>query len=273
MCNFGEMVIKTIDKRKKIKDNKNMVGRILSSTSNKIEDKQTATIFSNLLHLPDKTFWDIIRKACFNNNLPENIGTIEDYEFWPHWKPAPEDTVHSNYVEPDIFIRFTQFDIIFEAKKLDRNQQETNQWINEYTAYLHRFGNTKRVILIAIGGLFSGNLSAEKYNNLLIQKCRWRSILDVLYSQLNIQKMEGHKRIIKDCIEYLEYFNFMRISWIHEIQDHGYKINLSINKELEWVELLQEEKQWFIYEIKNNNFHINHSSINSIYDWSVYGQS
>jgi hypothetical protein len=90
------------------------------------EDTLTSSVFDYLLLLPDSLFWEIIKKSCYQNNLPGNISFIESYEFWPHWDS--ENTTKTNYIEPDMFIRFDNFDLIIEAKRWDNNQQYITQW-------------------------------------------------------------------------------------------------------------------------------------------------
>jgi hypothetical protein len=94
------------------------------------EDTLTSSVFDNLLLLPDNLFWNVIKKSCYQNKLPDSINSVESYEFWPHWDP--ENTNKTNYVEPDMFIRFDNFDLIIEAKRWDNNQQYITQWKNEF---------------------------------------------------------------------------------------------------------------------------------------------
>ncbi len=71
-------------------------------------------------------FWKILKQAVFTNILPEEPGTRYCYEFWPRWDPRK--TGNTSYVEPDVFIRFRDFDIIIEAKRHENNQQYRTQW-------------------------------------------------------------------------------------------------------------------------------------------------
>ena len=76
------------------------------------EDPKTSTIFEHLVLLPDNIFYSVIYKSIrtFKNEIPKEAGTLESFEFWPKWNP--ENTINSNYVEPDVFIRFKNFDLI-----------------------------------------------------------------------------------------------------------------------------------------------------------------
>ena len=98
------------------------------------EDTLTSTVFDYLLMLPNDLFWNIIKKSCFQNNLPETINSIESYEYWPHWDS--ENTTNKIFIEPDLFIRFDNFDLIIEAKRRDDSQQYLEQWKNEFSPLL-----------------------------------------------------------------------------------------------------------------------------------------
>ena len=142
------------------------------------EDPKTSSVFENLLLLPDNVFWHILKSSCFyNERLNSNSGRILSYEFWCHWDPT--DTGNTNFVEPDLFIRFEEFDMIIEAKYGDLGGQDDLQWRKELIAYDNEYGNEKTVILIAVGGNLSLKVEevevrGKKYP---IFKCNWLSIL------------------------------------------------------------------------------------------------
>src|SRR6266568_1660228 len=90
------------------------------------ENSQTAAVFTDLLHLPAEDFWRILCNACYTKLLPQYAGEPRLVEFWPKWNP--NKTQNENYVEPDVFIRFSSFDLIIEAKREDERQQCRGQW-------------------------------------------------------------------------------------------------------------------------------------------------
>jgi hypothetical protein len=214
-----------------------MVEKLFATNQTRQEDKQTASVFSTLLHLPDEEFWKIIKDSCYNNELPDVAGKIEFHEFWPHWLP---DKNHTKYVEPDLFIRFEKIDVIIEAKRYDENQQNKNQWESENSSYSKQYSLDKReVVLIAVGGLYSSYLYPENCKNIFVEKCRWRKLLDTLYKYLEKYEKNmnnNYVRIVNDCIEYLKYFGFKKILWFNEIDNiENYFIDEnSINNFLEW---------------------------------------
>lgn len=120
------------------------------------EDSLTASVFTHLLHLPSEVFWKILSSAAYTDQLPRRIGEPSQFDFWPKWKAA--GTQNSHYVEPDVFIRFPEFDLIIEAKRWDERQQSSSQWMSELIAYANEYGEEKRPVkMIALGGLHDVN--------------------------------------------------------------------------------------------------------------------
>ncbi len=139
------------------------------------EDPKTSSIFENLMLLPDNVFWSILKASCFfNNKMLSNSGRLLFYNFWPHWDN------NSSYVEPDLFIRFEEFDVIIEAKYGDYGGQYLKQWNQELTAYDNEYGKEEKpVIFIAVDGNMSMNVEeitirGKKFH---IFKCNWLSLL------------------------------------------------------------------------------------------------
>lgn len=142
------------------------------------EDPKTSAVFENLMLLPDNVFWHVLRLSCFSNDvMPTHSGRLLSYDFWPHWDRTGTD--NANYVGPDLFIRFEQFDVIIEAKYGDTGGQYEHQWKQEITAYHNEYGSQKPFVFIAIGGNMSIltetiSLQGEKVS---IFKCNWLSLL------------------------------------------------------------------------------------------------
>src|SRR5438552_1575411 len=102
------------------------------------EDSLMAAVFSHLLHLPFTIFWHILRDACYGTGLPAVVGEPKIIALWPKWDP--QGTRNSSYVEPDLFLRFEDFDLIIEAKRWDQGMQSRNQWEDQLTAYANEYG-------------------------------------------------------------------------------------------------------------------------------------
>lgn len=176
------------------------------------EDPKTSVVFENLMLLPDNVFWDILKAAAENKNiLPEEAGLMADnFFFWPKWDPDSKyDTGNSNYVEPDVFFRFENIDVIVEAKYFDDRGQYRAEWEREFKSYLNEYEDDgKEVVLLAVGG----NSSFEREDDLKVDKYRcpivkysWEGLLNAVYAfeknELAVvkdQKRSSMKRIIRN---------------------------------------------------------------------------
>jgi|688.fasta_scaffold195737_3 hypothetical protein len=162
-----------------------MLGKFI----NHCEDSLTAAVFTHLLHLPSEVFWRILRQACYSPDLPQAAGEPLKLEWWPKWDP--KGTGNNTYIEPDVFIRFREFDLIIEAKRWDDKQQSKRQWQDQLIAYRNEYGEECcPVRMIAIGGLYQDhdellNVKAKKTRAsaetpalmCTVHMCRWRELL------------------------------------------------------------------------------------------------
>ena len=179
------------------------------------EDPKTSVVFENLMLLPDHVFWDILKTAASNDGiLPDDVGLLaDDFLFWPKWNPNSKyDTGNSNFVEPDIFYRFENLDVIVEAKYSDYSGQYREEWEREFKAYLNEYSEDKKnVVLLAVGG----NRTFEREPELRVDKYRcpvvkfsWVSLLNAVlaYEEENLsnitdERLSSIKRIVRN-IEY-----------------------------------------------------------------------
>ena len=166
-----------------------MLGKFI----NHCEDSLTAAVFTHLLHLPAEVFWQILRNACYTDKLPKNPGEPISVDFWPHWNP--KGTYNNTYVEPDVFIRFSTFDLIIEAKREDNYQQYRGQWEKEAMAYENEYGSEKVPLkMIALGGIWDVKDEEVAYKAIRcpVHMCKWSRLLDEC------------KRVLKE-LEWLDY--------------------------------------------------------------------
>jgi len=183
------------------------------------EDSLTSSVFERLFYLPVELFWKIFISACNGNSLPEVAGKIDYFEFWPHWSVS-DDGENSNFVEPDLFIRFKTFDLIIESKRWDRKQQRQEQWKEEISAYKKEYEEDARnVYFIALGGIHHD--SSEKIEGVEVIKCRWKNLLnrvkdaetklaltsDIIHSNAAIS------RILEDIISAFRIHGFSTGKW------------------------------------------------------------
>jgi hypothetical protein len=179
------------------------------------EDPKTSVVFENLMLLPDNVFWEILKSAASNKGiLPEDAGLLaDDYEFWPKWNPNSRyDTGNSNYVEPDVFFRFGNLDVIIEAKYSDYGGQYREEWEREFKAYLNEFEDEKKnAVLLAVGGNRSFECEAELKvgkHKCPVVKYSWEKLLNAVLafekkelSSIEDESQSSMKRIIRN-VEY-----------------------------------------------------------------------
>ena len=180
------------------------------------EDPITSTIIGTLLHLPDQLLWEILREACYANSvLPEDPGELESYEFWPKWDP--EGTDNTNYVEPDVFLKFSGTNLIIEAKRADGGGQYWDQWERELIAYESQNEPTDTpVFLLSIGG--NGSNTANERTKIngqerIIVKCSWVNLYEIL--EENLEKATGsNRRIIDALLIACDLFGIRSYQWL-----------------------------------------------------------
>ena len=176
------------------------------------EDPKTSVVFENLMLLPDNVFWNILKTAASNDGiLPDDAGLLaDDFLFWPKWNPNSKyDTGNSNFVEPDIFYRFENLDVIVEAKYSDYSGQYRDEWEREFKAYLNEYSeDKKKVVLFAVGG----NRTFEREPELRVDKYRcpvvkfsWASLLNAVLayeeeklSNITDERLSSIKRIVRN---------------------------------------------------------------------------
>lgn len=144
------------------------------------EDTKTSTIFGALLLLPDNELWQVLSSACHGEQSPINsAGELREFRFWPKWNKT-EGTSNDSFVEPDVFLRFKDCDVIIEAKLGEQAGQYAGQWRNEAQAYHNLYGKEEKpLILIALGG--NSTLETEKVEyqggTTSVYKSSWHSLL------------------------------------------------------------------------------------------------
>lgn len=187
------------------------------------EDTRTSTIIGTLLHLPDAIMWSILRNACNDNGeLPveDEYIKLEDYKFWPHW--SAYNTENSNYVEPDVFLRFNSFDLMIEAKRTDWDMQDPDQWEKELQSYRNEYANDiKSIYLIALGGNGSKlNYEIKRIDNInyTIFKCSWMSLYqEITKKKDNYNGQKNIERVFESLYEACKVFGFRFYTWFNEI--------------------------------------------------------
>ncbi len=208
-----------------------MLEHQLNNKLNSKEDELTSTIIGLLKYLPAEVFWSIIKKSCFQNtNIPETSGILESITFWAKWNA--ENTTNSRYVEPDVFLRFKEFDVIIEVKPYDNQGQYREQWENQIQAYKNEYQSEKELYFIALGGNGSkvnNKLPCSDGRDIIINKCDWLSILievSTILKQLKqidviLPNKESIIRILEDVIKGFSLFGYYNIKWFNKLNTYN----------------------------------------------------
>ena len=181
--------------------------------------------------MPDNVFWQILRTSCFYSDGMKNIsGRLLSYEFWPRWNAKGGDIENVNFVEPDLFLRFDEFDVIIEAKYNDGKGQDIGQkqWKRELSAYDNEYGKEgKPVIFIAVGGNMSMEQENVKVRNRThrIYKCNWLSLLIRINKYKNEldgifmpdMNLSATKRLLDNIVLAFNINNVYNINWFNSM--------------------------------------------------------
>ena len=187
------------------------------------EDALTSSIFERFMYLPQELTQHIFTEALLDSIPDLDLTKFESITYWPNW--SPEHTTNTTRVEPDVFIRTANQDIIIEAKRYDAKQQDPKQWKREVQAYYNEYREEKKsVIFIALGGLHTeetGNIHVENKDH-EIYKCSWSGILNTIqhiiydmelganYTNNNIAII----KILQDMVLCFELFGFSTSLWL-----------------------------------------------------------
>jgi hypothetical protein len=189
------------------------------------EDSLTAVVFDTLKYLPTEMFWSILKRSLYYDKLPSASGDLLSISFWDKWKA--EDTTNSNFVEPDVFLRFNEFDVIIEAKRRDEKQQSGNQMKNEIQAYYNEYNDEDKILyFIQLGGLQNRNDELDFILNdktVVICKTNWTKLLEQIVSENNKIKNSGltilsaYSRILEDSIYGFALHQYYKKRWLKNL--------------------------------------------------------
>ncbi|MGA3023563.1 MAG: hypothetical protein ABSF98_02215 [Bryobacteraceae bacterium] len=195
------------------------------------EDFLTAAVFSRLLYMPPETISKVL--PMYDVHPGEVIASA----FWPEWSVESQGETHR--VEPDVYIQFTGFDLIVEAKLDDvaSYPQTAEQWANEWAAWQQEhLDDERRGMLLAIGGLGRTEsdvktkvtrLAAEAESYLRARLPRvppihavgisWQS----LYERLGVLRKEVSPQLLADLRAILGYFGFRGHQYLADLSEVG----------------------------------------------------
>lgn len=189
------------------------------------EDSLTASVFGLLQYLPSDIFWSILKRSLLHDKLPYAVGELQHIGFWEKWNPT--ETRNSKYVEPDVLLRYQEFDIILEAKRYDSSQQSHHQMEDQIRAYQNVYGlESKSLIFIQVGGLhsFVDEVDYRSAHNLVpICKTDWSRLLSEVYRESEQLKNSGLKsvsaqiRILDNVMDSFNMHQFYKMDWLENL--------------------------------------------------------
>ena len=200
------------------------------------EDFKTYATLGVLQYLPAQFFWQLLRGSVIDNkDLPILAGEILQIDFWPKWYKIQNIKVVSNssYIEPDIFIRFENFDCIVEVKKTDSSGQHSDQWESQTQAYRNEYPEGRRLVYIALGGNPKLDASSQdKFSH--VYKSTWQRLLREIDIALQerislVYKTEATNqeiRILQSTIDAFARYNEYVVELLDTMDSYHRSINL-----------------------------------------------
>ncbi|MFR9503002.1 MAG: hypothetical protein SNH73_00940 [Rikenellaceae bacterium] len=171
-------------------------------------------------------FWQVLRNSCYDKeSLPSLCGDITYFEFWPSWSAKGDEISNITKVEPDVFIRFDNFDLIIEAKIGEFGGQYHAQWSNEINSYINEYGEGRSLYFIALGGC---NFAKSEYitnrskRAIRVYKSLWSSLLrEVHLAKDSIERQSYHDgsrsqllRILTDVVDGFAMHKIIQTLWL-----------------------------------------------------------
>jgi hypothetical protein len=173
----------------------------------------------------------------YHNKLPKYSGELIQMEYWPKW--SSKDTSNSHFIEPDVFLRFEEFDILIEAKRQNRIGQTSKQLENEVQGYLNEYGKEQKTLyFVKLGGLNTTDDEIYKNPNIIICKTDWSKLLNEICTLKNeLERSNGYLanhyiRLLDDCIKGFSIHQYYAFEWLVNLKKR--RINtLSIPLQIE----------------------------------------
>ena len=205
-----------------------MINRFLKSD----EDSLTGSVFSTLLNLPIELFWQLLQQACHSTTLPDHSGELIEVEYWPHWDPT--HTTNTSFIEPDLFLRFSGFDLIIEAKRWDDRQQNPQQWQNECQSYFNEYGEEpKPLYFLALGGIHQEqddqvSITHPLPTTIPVIKARWGRLLAVIQQLKNdleavrtqSSQTQAQIRTCQHAVDLFAWHGYFTGRWANDLPFH-----------------------------------------------------
>lgn len=158
----------------------------------------------------------------YQNKLPKLSGELLSIEYWPKWQPNHTD--NSRFVEPDVFLRFEDFDVLIEAKRRNYGGQSKTQYTNQIQAYSNEYGDDNKILYyIKLGGLITFSNEDSSQSKIIICKTDWSKLLQEVVElkkeleQSNRYLTEHYIRLLDDCIKGFTLHHFYYMEWLIDL--------------------------------------------------------
>jgi len=227
-------------------------GRIGTSDSEKIswsslfkthEDLMTAAVFGRFAYLSPSVQALLLKQWLGINEAEHDFEQFEDIEFWPKFDLVEGDD--SCFVEPDLVLRFKEFNLIIEVKPPAGGDQYFEQWRKEIASFLQSDNkNYLPLYFLAIGRIgqynakgWARDLIAENDERLqMISALKWQPVTDsivqlrhpisISIKSENVDVITSQDiRILDDIIAALHLYGLKtaNFKWKHLIKNNSFK--------------------------------------------------
>ena len=260
-------------------------GRIGTNDSDKIswsslfkthEDLMTAAVFSRFSYLSSPVQAFLLRKWLKVNGVEHDFQQFQDIEFWPKFDLVEGES--SCFVEPDLVLRFKEFNLIIEVKPPAGGDQYFEQWRKEIASFLQSDNkNDLPLYFLAIGRVEKNNakkwakylLSDNDERLKMVSALKWQAVTDSIVKlrhpisnstqdeKLDIVSSQDI-RILDDIIAALHLYGLKtaNFKWKHLIKNRPFKS----------LSLAHPDLSLHTHTLENNNFET--LNLNLIALWS-----
>jgi hypothetical protein len=167
------------------------------------EDLLTSAFFNRFAYL-SPIIQHRILKYIFDGT--GDFTCFEGIDYWPKYDLPDHDDRH--FVEPDLLIKFKDFDILVEVKPPQGGYQYVDQWRAEIEGYFAQEHDVKEVYFLAIGRIESVSkkerdniLQDDKYKLKGLAVLSWKSVAKNLYQLFHSDEpLAQDKFILSDML-------------------------------------------------------------------------
>lgn len=170
------------------------------------EDLLTAAFFERFSYL-SPIMQHRLLKPWFGGE--GDFTTFSDIIYWPKYELAEEGR---EFVEPDLLLRFADFDVLVEVKPPNGGEQTLDQWQREVMGYFNAQDDCKSLYFAAIGRVPA--LSVE-WRQKMLNGCNverlamqsWKQVASQVYALIqSSEPSAAERRVLIDMLEALNLY-------------------------------------------------------------------